>query len=264
MIAGPPPPPLRGIPHLNPDAVNISDEPLKPQPAVSPPITTILPSPSQPPFPGHLAAMDGLSVPGDHQPKLHPVPLLSSPQSTFQRGVGPQASPIQQGEAPLVTMARTPLSPMAPSPANRKTSLTLQLDAKPAESGVISPLLMPVEQPTHLFREPLLVSPSGSCGTKSLSPVASPVATSPVTASPASPSAPVQTEQKPSSIASSNSKPEVVQERSRGQLRAEAEREGKDDASSESSEESVTSDAESTDLQDEARDTFDTSKLVDH
>ena len=56
----------------------------------------------------------------------------------------------------------------------------------------------------------------------------------------------------------------MVQEISRGQLRIEPEREGKDDASSESSEESVTSDAESTDLQDEARDTFDTSKLVDH
>lgn len=263
VIAGPPPPPLRGIPHLNPDAVDISDEPPKPQPAVSTPITTVLPSPSRPPFPGHLAAMDGLSVHvGGHQPKLHPVPLLSSPQPNFQRGIGPQASPIQQGEGPLITMASTPLSPMALSPTHRKTSLTLQLDARPAESGIISPSLMPVEQPTHLFREPLLVSPSESRNSKPLLPVASPVAISPVSASPASPSAP---EKKPSSIAPSNSKAEVVQERSRGQPKAEAERsEGKDDSSNESSEDSATSDAESTDFQDEARDTFDTSKLVDH
>jgi hypothetical protein len=80
-------------------------------------------------------------------------------------------------------------------------------------------------------------------------------------ASPSSgPSAPVQTDRKPSSAIApdpSNSKPEVVQERSRGQLNGEAESEGKEDSSSE---ESLTSDAESTDLQDEARDTFDTSK----
>ena len=249
VIAGPPPPPLRGIPHLNPDAVDISDEPPRPQPAVSPLIKTALPSPSQPIPPRHLAAMDGFSV-GDHQPKLHSVPLLSSPQSNFQRALGPQASTILHGEVPLIS-THTPLAPVAPSPTHRKTNLTLQLDTKPAEIGVISPSL-PIE-PTHLFREPLLVSPSGSHTPKSVSPVASPVVTSPVasTNSPTSPSVPVQTDRKPPRA---SAKPEVVQERSSKQFKAE------EDSSSESSEDSLTSDNDSIDLQDEARDTFDTSK----
>ena len=152
--------------------------------------------------------------------------------------------------------AHTPLSPVAPSPTHRKTSLNLQLDTKPAETGVISPSL-PIEQPTHLFQEPLLVSSLGSHTPKSLSPVASPVTTSSVasTGTPTPLSAPVQAGRKPP-IAPP--KPVVVQERSSGQLKAETE--SKEDSSSESSEDSLTSDAESIDLQDEARDTFDTSK----
>lgn len=150
----------------------------------------------------------------------------------------------------------TPLSPVAPSPTHRKTSLALQLDTKPPETGVISPSL-PIEQPTHLFREPLLVSPSGSHTPKSLSPVASPLARSPVasTGTPTSPSAPVQPDRKPPIPPP---KPVVIQERSSDQLKAETE--SKEDSSTDSSEDSLTSDAESTDLQDEARDTFDTSE----
>ena len=265
VIAGPPPPPLRGIPHLNPDAVDISDEPPRPQPDVPPMITTILPSPTQPPVRRHSTALDGFGVGDLHQPKLHPGPLLSSPQSNFQRVLGPQSSPIRHGEASAHT---APLSPVAPSPIHRKTSLTLQLDAKSAtERGVVSPSLRPaVEQPTHLFREPLLVSPLGPGHTSkplSLSPIASPVGTSPVASmsTPTSaPSAPAETDRQ-SLIAPV--KPEVVQEGSSDQrLINKAERESKEDLSSESSEESQTSDAESTDLQDEARDTFDTSKHI--
>ena len=74
------------------------------------------------------------------------------------------------------------------------------------------------------------------------------------------PSAPAETDRQ-SLIAPV--KPEVVQEGSSDQqLINKAERESKEDFSSESSEESQTSDAESTDLQDEARDTFDTSKHI--
>ena len=248
IVAGPPPPPLRGIPHLNPDAVDISDEPSRPQPAVSPPITTVLPSQSRPIPPRHLAVMDGFSV-GDHQPQLHPVPLLSTPQSNFQMVLGPPTSPIQHGEAPL-TNAHTPLSPVAPSPSHRKTSLTLQLGTKLTEGSISSPSL-PNE---HLFREPILVSPRGSHTPKSLSPVASPVTTTPV-ATTSAPSAPVQTDRKPPIPPA---KLEVMQERSNDQLKAETE--SKEDSSIDSSEDSLTSEDESMDLQDEARDTFDTSK----
>ena len=136
-----------------------------------------------------------------------------------------------------------------------------------AESDATSPSL-PMERPTRSFREPLFVSSPGFHVPKSLSPVASPVATSPVaaatspvasTATPTSPlSAPVQAAANRRPPIPSAKPDEGVQERTSDRLKAE--RESKEDSSSESSDESLTSDAESTDLLDEARDTFDTSK----
>lgn len=89
---------------------------------------------------------------------------------------------------------------------------------------------------------------------KSLSPVTSPVATTPVT-SISTPSAPVHTDRRPPVPPA---KLEVIQEISNNQLKGETA--SREDSSSDSSEDSLTSEDESVDLQDEARDTFDTSK----
>ena len=131
----------------------------------------------------------------------------------------------------------------------------MQLDTKPAEIHESPSISTSIERPTHLSREPLLVSP-GSHTLKSLSPIPSPVAVAPAASvtTPTAPAALQTTERKPPIPPAAQRA--TSQERLSDQLKAESE--SREDLSSESSDESLTSDSESMDLQEEARDTFDT------
>ena len=280
VCTGPPPPPLRGIPHLNPDAVNISDnyrryqELSHPQPMMSSPLTTVLPFQThQTPF--RSLVMDGLRE--SHQPNSHPVPLLTTPYSSFRGQVPiPQATSILHGETPK-TSSTIPLANQMHSP---------QPDSMLAESGndqrVISGGVPPgqgpsvmAEHPTQVpssHHKPILVM-SGPHPVKSL-PSPSPVTTTPINITHTASTVP---DKKPSTAPLQH---DMLSEGVNDQLGDSREekpsmappphetlsnglndqlKDSKEDLSSESSE-TLTSDSESVDLREEARDTFDPSK----
>lgn len=248
VITGPPPPPLRGIPHLNPDTVDISDndnvtsQPARSTGVVSPSLTTVLPPQSQPIRPTLLTTGE-LEGARDH-PTLHTAPLLTSPHSlNFQRTLSPQI--IHHGQTPSSTV---PLAPSATSPRDR-TNFNMWVNTTTTEDRASAIGSSSVEQSSHLSQEPLLVSP-GSHTVERLPPFPSTSVPVAVTTTVAVPNVPADLAKKPAPIhLFPRKETQITVSDEQFQVNEEG-------LSSESSE-SLTSES---DHQEEARDTFDTSK----
>lgn len=214
------------------------------------PITSVVPSAHSQPVSPILLASDGLGESGGiHHPNLHSVPLMTTSQaSKFSGTVISPVTSIHHGE---IQSGTVPLAPL-PRSLHQRTNFNLQLNLATDEG--ISPSgsssTVSTEQLPHLSRDPLLVSP--------VSPVAKSLPSSPVaktqvavmsSISPPAAAAPIKVARKP---------PIPPTRAQQGDLnKVSTIREGM--SSESSSDESLNSDSESADLQDEARDRFDPS-----